>query len=47
MEDGFLGEISDLALEAFPQGLPTNSVILLGSGTHLLRSGSAVMSRLG
>jgi hypothetical protein len=41
VEDGFLGEISDIALEAFPQGLPTNSVILLGSGTHLLRLGSA------
>ena len=41
VEDGFLGEIADLALEAFPKGLPINSVVLLGSGTHLLRAGSA------
>jgi hypothetical protein len=30
VEDGFLGEIADLAMEAFPKGLPMNSVILLG-----------------
>jgi hypothetical protein len=41
VEDGLLGEIADLAMEAFPKGLPINSVILLGSGTHLLRAGSA------
>jgi hypothetical protein len=28
-------------MEAFPKGLPINSVILLGSGTHMLRVGSA------
>jgi len=41
VEDGSLGELSDLALEIFPHGIPDNCVILLGSGTNLLRSGSA------
>jgi hypothetical protein len=36
VEDGSLGEIVDLALEMFPKGIPGNSVVLLGSRTHLL-----------
>jgi hypothetical protein len=45
IEDGSLGEIVDLALETFPKGIPGNSVILLGSGTHLLRTGSSGYSK--
>jgi hypothetical protein len=45
VEDGSLGEIVDLALEMFPKGIPGNSVMLLGSGTHLLRVGSSGYSR--
>jgi len=45
IEDGSLGEIVDLAMEMFPKGLPGNSVVLLGSGTHLLRVGSSGYSR--
>jgi len=45
IEDGSLGEIVDLALEIFPKGIPGNSVILLGSGTHLLRTGSSGYSK--
>jgi hypothetical protein len=45
IEDGLLGEIADLALEMFPRGLPENSIVLLGSGTHLLRVGSSGYSR--
>jgi hypothetical protein len=45
VEDGSLGEIVDLALEMFPKGIPGNSVVLLGSGTHLLRVGSSGYSR--
>jgi len=41
VEDGSLGEIVDLALEMFLKGIPGNSVVLLGSGTHLLRVGSS------
>jgi hypothetical protein len=37
IEDGLLGEIVDLVSEMFPHGLPENSIMLLGSGTHLLR----------
>ncbi len=45
IEDGSLGEIVDLALEIFPKGIPDNSVILLGPGTHLLRTGSSGFSK--
>jgi len=45
VEDGSLGEIVELALEMFPKGIPGNSVVLLGSGTHLLRVGSSGYSR--
>jgi hypothetical protein len=45
VEDGLLGEIADLALEMFPRGLPDNSIVLLGSGSHLLRVGSSGYSR--
>jgi hypothetical protein len=45
IEDGLLGEIADLALEMFPRGLPENSIVLLGSGSHLLRVGSSGYSR--
>jgi hypothetical protein len=45
IEDGSLGEIVDLALELFPKGIPGNSAVLLGSGTHLLRVGSSGYSR--
>jgi len=41
VEDGNPMELADLALEIFPKGLPDNSIILLGSGTHLLRAGSS------
>ncbi len=41
IEDGLLGVIADLALEIFPRGLPENSIVLLGSGSHLLRVGSS------
>ncbi len=41
VEDGSVGEFAELAMEAFPKGLPINSVILLGSGTRLLRAGTA------
>jgi hypothetical protein len=34
-------ELADLALEIFPKGIPDNSIILMGSGTHLLRAGSS------
>jgi hypothetical protein len=40
-----LGKIVDLAVEMFPMGIPDNSVVLLGSGTHLLRVGSSGYSR--
>ncbi len=36
IDEGFLGEIADLALEEFPK-----CVILLGSVMHLLCAGSA------
>ena len=41
VEDAPLGELVDLAFETFPQGLPENSIILFGSGTHLLHAGSS------
>jgi hypothetical protein len=45
IEDGLLGELVGLALEMFPRGLPENSIVLYGSGSHLLRVGSSGYSR--
>ena len=45
IEDASLSELVDIVIEIFPDGLPNSTIILLGSGTHLLRTGSAGYAR--